>query len=213
MMERAEIVKIAFLSAQLAVFAAIFGLQFYYGTGLSFISEWIKAIWGLVIAVFALLSFFVRKFRDWVPWLKEGWKIAIGIAIAACFGFRGSLTDIRTILSFALLCGCIAYFVVCMILPETRPNLKNERIEMTEITLKSPSEEEIKSFNQNQVKYQQIDELPENLPQNTPNDNYYDVPQQQYRNSAYNQGFDVRESKVSFSRRSDAGYPQGPDGY
>lgn len=163
-MDRSQVIKLIFSLVQLLIFGTIFGLQFYYGTGISYINEWMKASWCLAFGVYIALTVPIAKLREWAPWTESGWKLAIGVAVMSCFGFRSTLSDIRTILAIALCGASVAVLMVFLALPETRPKATNDRIDLTNLTFKSPTEEEIQTFNKNRTKYQPIGEL-EDSPQ------------------------------------------------
>ena len=155
--ERIDVIKTIFIFTQLACFITIFGLQFYYGTGVAFVQEWVKAIWCLVVSILIVLSVYIKKVRNNIPFLKKEWKIGVTVFIITAFGFREQFSDIRSLISLALLVFCVCFIVLTCILPESRPVFfETEEIKVVSMKENVHNENALDSFNQNEIKYSGI---------------------------------------------------------
>ena len=153
-MERVFFLKIGFIILQFFAFGVIFGLQFYYGTSVSFITEWVKAIYCLVLSTIVALSLFIDGIRESIPYLKDEWKLGITVLILSAFGFRSTLTDIRTLISFGLVGMSVCFVIVMCILPESRPDFQENRdIKFDRIDFNQTTDNEIRNYSQNDAKY------------------------------------------------------------
>ena len=163
-MKRSLILKLIFVLGQFAGFAIIFGLQFYYGPTSVYLNEWIRASWCLLISIVIVVSLCVAKLREWMPYLEDGWKLAITVALLACLSFRAEIINVRTFIAFGLLAASVAYFILMFSLPETRPKFGSEKSDVEIVDENQiPSVHEIENFSHSQVKYMQMDEHTENI--------------------------------------------------